>query len=65
MADEPTSALDGQAEQRDIRRELLAARSIRHNTGDERPVDLFFKTYGLGEVDWRRVDYYILLDELF
>jgi len=43
----------------------LAARSIRHNTGDELLVDLFFEAYGLGEVDWRKVDYYILLDELF
>jgi len=43
----------------------LAARSIRHNTGDERVVNLFFHAYGLGEVDWRKVDYYILLDELF
>jgi aminoglycoside phosphotransferase len=43
----------------------LAARSIRHNMGDERLVNLFFHAYGLGEVDWRKVDYYILLDELF
>lgn len=42
-----------------------AARSIRHNMGGERLVDLFFDAYGLGEVDWRKVDYYILLDELF
>jgi aminoglycoside phosphotransferase len=43
----------------------LAARSIGHNTGDERLVDLLFEAYGLGEADWRKVDYYILLDELF
>ena len=43
----------------------LAARSIRHNTGDEQLAGLFFEAYDLGEVDWQRVDYYILLDELF
>ena len=43
----------------------LAARSIRHNTGDEQLAGLFFEAYDLGEVDWQRVDSYILLDELF
>lgn len=43
----------------------LAVRSIRFNLGDEKWVEAFLTYYGLKEVDWERIEYYILLDELF
>lgn len=43
----------------------LAARSIRHNTGDEQLVGVFLEAYVLSEVNWRKIDYYTLLGELF
>jgi aminoglycoside phosphotransferase len=41
----------------------LAARSIQHNFGEEY-VELFFRQYQI-EPDWTKIDFYILLDELF
>lgn len=43
----------------------LAVRSIRQNTCDEQLVRAFLDAYGLREVNWRKIDYYTLLDELF
>jgi aminoglycoside phosphotransferase len=43
----------------------LAVRSIRHNLQSEEPVNLFLRKYGLKDVDFFKIDYYILLDELF
>lgn len=45
----------------------LAARSLKHNTGPQggEMVDLFFHEYGMEYVDVAKVQYYILLDELY
>jgi len=46
----------------------LAIRSLRHNLGaeaSEQMVELFRKEYGLPQINFEKVDYYILLDELF
>jgi aminoglycoside phosphotransferase len=43
----------------------LAVRSIRHNLKSEKFVELFLDAYGLKNVDFTKIDYYILLDELF
>jgi len=43
----------------------LAVRSIRHNLKSEKFVELFLDAYGLKNVDFSKIDYYILLDELF
>jgi aminoglycoside phosphotransferase len=42
----------------------LAVRTIRYNFQEQKYVDLFFKYYGLDNVDKYKIDYYILLDEL-
>ncbi|MBB6671644.1 APH(3') family aminoglycoside O-phosphotransferase [Cohnella nanjingensis] len=43
----------------------LAIRSLRHNFGSDAYAELFAASYGLAELDREKVDYYILLDELF
>lgn len=43
----------------------IACRSIKHKFKDELYVELFLKEYGLKEYDKSKIDYYILLDELF
>jgi aminoglycoside phosphotransferase len=43
----------------------LAVRSIRYNLKAEKCVRLFLDKYGLKDVDFSKIDYYILLDELF
>lgn len=43
----------------------LAVRSIRHNLKSEKFVELFLDAYELKNVDFSKIDYYILLDELF
>ncbi|MFC5528725.1 APH(3') family aminoglycoside O-phosphotransferase [Cohnella yongneupensis] len=43
----------------------LAIRSLRHNYGSDRYKSAFIEAYGIGELDEDKVDYYILLDELF
>lgn len=43
----------------------LAVRSIRHTWEMEHLVDLFFSWYGLRDVDYSKIDFYILLDEFF
>lgn len=45
----------------------LAARSPRHNMGPRghELASLFFQEYGMKHVDFRKLHYYILLDELF
>lgn len=43
----------------------LAVRSIRFNLEDEKWVEAFLGCYGIEEADWERIEYYILLDELF
>lgn len=43
----------------------LALRSLRHNYGDDRYAAAFLDHYGLETLDQERVDYYVLLDELF
>lgn len=40
----------------------LAVRSIIHDYGSE-CLDLFYKTYGLDEIDQEKIEFYILLDE--
>ncbi len=42
----------------------LCVRSLKHNFGTDQYTDLFFKHLDL-KPDWERIDYYILLDELF
>lgn len=42
----------------------LCVRSLKHNFGTDDYNDLFFSHLGI-EPDWERIDYYILLDELF
>jgi aminoglycoside phosphotransferase len=43
----------------------LFYRSMKYNLGSEKLFPLFLKEYGLEKVDWEKIDYYILLDELF
>lgn len=43
----------------------LAVRSIRHNLKTGEFVSLFFEGYGLKDIDFSKIEYYILLDELF
>jgi kanamycin kinase len=43
----------------------LCYRSILQNFGEYCPIDRFFTAYGLDSIDWAKIDYYILLDELF
>lgn len=42
----------------------LCVRSLKHNFDTDEYTDLFFKHLGI-EPNWEKVDYYILLDELF
>ncbi|CAK7086415.1 APH(3') family aminoglycoside O-phosphotransferase [Tissierella sp.] len=42
----------------------LCVRSLKHNFGTDDYIDLFFKHLGI-QPDWEKVEYYILLDELF
>ena len=43
----------------------LMARSLKHDLGSPKWVDVFFKEYGIESRDFSKIDYYILLDELF
>lgn len=43
----------------------LAARSIEYNLGTPRYLELFFRTYGITEPDWEKIEYYQMLDEFF
>ncbi len=43
----------------------LAIRSLRHNFGSDRYKDAFLANYGIDVLDEDKVNYYILLDELF
>jgi aminoglycoside phosphotransferase len=43
----------------------LAVRSLRHNFGSDRYRASFLEGYGVRDVDEEKIDYYILLDELF
>lgn len=43
----------------------LAIRSLRHNYRSDEYKSLFMAYYGLSEWDEEKIDYYILLDELF
>lgn len=42
----------------------IACRSIKHNIGEDM-IQIFLKKYGLDYVDKAKIEYYILLDELF
>lgn len=42
----------------------LCVRSLKHNFGTDEYTELLFKHLDM-EPDWERIDYYILLDELF
>ncbi|MGV3489138.1 MAG: phosphotransferase [Tuberibacillus sp.] len=42
----------------------IMIRSLRHNMG-ERSVQSFIDTYGRNRIDFNKIDYYIMLDELF
>ncbi|WIV12692.1 APH(3') family aminoglycoside O-phosphotransferase [Proteiniborus sp. MB09-C3] len=42
----------------------LCVRSLKHNFGTDKYTDLFFEHLEI-KPDWERIDYYILLDELF
>jgi aminoglycoside phosphotransferase len=65
--DEVSGFIDlGRAGIADMYQDLaLMARSLKHNLGSERWVDLFFKEYGIENRDFAKIEYYILLDELF
>lgn len=43
----------------------LFYRSMKYNLGSEELFPLFLKEYGVAKADWEKVDYYILLDEMF
>ncbi|SKC81897.1 Aminoglycoside phosphotransferase [Maledivibacter halophilus] len=43
----------------------LAVRSFEHNFGTDKWNDLFYKEYGIEDVDYSKIEFYILLDELF
>lgn len=43
----------------------LAIRSLRHNYKTDKYKDLFLECYGMNELDEHKLEYYILLDELF
>lgn len=43
----------------------LGYRTLKYNLGSERWSKLFLEIYGLEEVDYEKIEYYILLDELF
>lgn len=43
----------------------LAARSLDYNLGPGQWCEMLFLEYGLTEPDWERVNFYIMLDELF
>ncbi|MFC5405849.1 APH(3') family aminoglycoside O-phosphotransferase [Cohnella soli] len=43
----------------------LAIRSLRHNYGTDRYADYFLSCYGIDRIDTDKVNYYILMDELF
>jgi aminoglycoside phosphotransferase len=43
----------------------IAIRSLRYNFGSDRYKSLFTECYGIQDLDGDKVDYYILLDELF
>ena len=42
----------------------LCVRSLKHNYGIEDYTDLFLKYLGI-QPNWKKIEYYILLDELF
>lgn len=43
----------------------LIVRSFEHNFGTDKWNDLFYKEYGITDVDYSKIEFYILLDELF
>lgn len=43
----------------------ICARSIKHNFKNNRLVEEFFDKYGINDVDYKKLKYYLLLDELF
>jgi len=43
----------------------IAARTLKYNLDSEELIEFFFQEYGLKEVDREKVNYYILMDELF
>lgn len=43
----------------------LAIRSFKHNFKTDKLNDLFYKKYGIEDVDYSKIEFYILLDEFF